>query len=245
VSGLVDFDDISYDEHADLLYDLARQTVEHFKNYLSEEETWKVLRCYQRDVARFIHVQMLEPEHYYEEAAELEVKISKGFTELKPCAYTASANEPPLDFRVSPTDKSNMAKYLFAGFARCLYPLQKFQSDAERTLSVILEREAIKWFKPTKGQFQIFYRNGVEHSEYQPDFVAEAADLIYMLEPKASNQIDDPIVTAKKNAAVKWCQQASEYAASYGGKPWQYVLIPHDVIAENMTLAGLASRYAI
>jgi type III restriction enzyme len=31
VSGLVDFDDISYDEHADLLYDLATQTVQHFK----------------------------------------------------------------------------------------------------------------------------------------------------------------------------------------------------------------------
>lgn len=46
VSGLVDFDDISYDEHADLLYDLATQTVEHFKTYLSEDDARKVLRCY-------------------------------------------------------------------------------------------------------------------------------------------------------------------------------------------------------
>ena len=30
VSGLVDFNDISYDEHADLLYELAAQTVKHF-----------------------------------------------------------------------------------------------------------------------------------------------------------------------------------------------------------------------
>ena len=30
VSGLVDFDDVSYDDHADLLYDLAGQVVEHF-----------------------------------------------------------------------------------------------------------------------------------------------------------------------------------------------------------------------
>jgi type III restriction enzyme len=35
-----------------------------------------------------------------------------------------------------------MAKYLFGGFKRCLYPVQKFQSDAERKLSVTLEREA-------------------------------------------------------------------------------------------------------
>ena len=26
-------------------------------------------------------------------------------------------------------------------------------------------------------------------------------------------------------------------------KPWKYLLIPHDEIAENMTLAGLASRF--
>ena len=36
VSGLVDFDDVSYDDHADLLYDLAAQTVTHFQTYLPE-----------------------------------------------------------------------------------------------------------------------------------------------------------------------------------------------------------------
>ena len=53
--------------------------------------------------------------------------ISKGFTELKASAYTASASEPVMDFRQSPADKSNMSKYLFGGFTRCLYPVQKFQ----------------------------------------------------------------------------------------------------------------------
>ena len=32
---------------------------------------------------------------------------------------------------------------------------------------------------------------------------------------------------------------ATDHAASYEGKPWTYVLIPHDAIAENMTLEGL------
>jgi len=35
VSGLMDFDDISYDEHADLLYNLAGQVVAHLKTYLA------------------------------------------------------------------------------------------------------------------------------------------------------------------------------------------------------------------
>jgi type III restriction enzyme len=121
--------------------------------------------------------------------------------------------------------------------------VQKFDSDAERKLAAILEREAIKWFRPAKGQFQIFYRQGADHLEYQPDFVAETADTIYMLEPKASNQLDDPVVLAKQDAATKWCRNASEHAASYGGKPWRYVLMPHDAVAENMSLAGLAARF--
>ena len=243
VSGLVDFDDISYDAHSDLLYDLAAQVVKHLRTYLSEGEIPKVLRCYQRDIARFVHAQMQE--HYWEEATGYEVKISKGFSELKASAYTASATEPVLDYRLPPADKSNMAKYLFGGFQRCLYPVQKFQSDSERKLAVILEREASKWFKPAKGQFQIYYKSGADHLEYQPDFVAETGTMIYMLEPKARNEMTNDDANAKKDAAVKWCRQASDHSTACGGKPWQYLLIPHDTITENMTIAGLASQFAV
>jgi type III restriction enzyme len=241
VSGLMGFDDISYDEHADLLYDLAGQTVRHFQTYLSEEETRKVLRCYQSDIARFIHAQMQS--QYWEEAVDYEVKVSKGFTELKESAYSYSLAEPPADYRVSPEDKSNMARYLFGGFDRCLYPVQKFESEAERKLAMILELDAIKWFKPAKGQFQIFYRQGADYLEYQPDFVAETIDTIFMLEPKASNQMDDPIVLAKKEAAVKWCANASNHTYSHDGKAWRYVLIPHNEIATNITIDALAARF--
>lgn len=241
VGGLVDFDDISYDDHADLLYELATQTVQHLLTYLSEEDTRKVLRCYQRNIAQFIHAQMQA--HYWEDVVGYEVKISKGFTELKQSAYTYSVEEPPADYRIEPADKSNMAKYLFGGFARCLYPVQKFDSDSERKLAVILERDAEKWFKPAKGQFQIFYRKGADHLEYQPDFVAETADIIYMLEPKMRKEMEDSVVIAKKDAAIKWCEHASNHAATHDGKPWRYVLIPHDEIASNITLSGLADRF--
>jgi type III restriction enzyme len=241
VSGLVDFDDVSYDDHADFLYDLAGQVVRHFKSYLSEDDARKVLRCYQQPIAQFIHVQMQK--HYFEDAVGYEVQVKKGFTELKPSAYTHSAQEPTSDYRVAPEDKSNMAKYLFGGFKKCLYAVQKFDSDSERKLAVILERDAIKWLKPAKGQFQIYYRQGSDHLEYQPDFVAETSDAIYMLEPKMRKELEDPIALAKKEVAINWCVNASNHAASYGGKPWQYVLIPHDAIAENMTLSGLAKQF--
>ena len=241
VSGLVDFDDVSYDSHADLLYELAGQAVKHFRTYLSEEEARKVLRFHQRNIAEFIHAQMQE--HYWEETGGHEVRISKGFTELKPSAYTASATDPIIDFRIPPGDKSNMAKYLFGGFKKCLYPVQKFQSDAERKLALILDREALKWFKPAKGQFQIFYKSGADQPEYQPDFIAETDSDIYMLEPKARNEMTDSEVLAKRDAAIKWCTLASDHAASYSGKPWKYVLIPHDAISENMSIQMLSASF--
>jgi type III restriction enzyme len=65
VSGLVDFDDVSYDAHADLLYDLASQVVAHLRSYLPDEhEVRKVLGAFQKDIARFVHSQMQE--HYWE-----------------------------------------------------------------------------------------------------------------------------------------------------------------------------------
>jgi type III restriction enzyme len=83
----------------------------------------------------------------------------------------------------------------------------------------------------------------VDHREYQPDFVAEAADAIYMLGPKTRKELEDPVVLAKKDVAASWCANASDHALSHRGKPWQYVLIPHHPISENMTLGGLASQF--
>jgi type III restriction enzyme len=243
VGGLVDFDDVSYDDHADLLYDLAAQTVKHFSNYLkNESEVRQVLRVYQKPIAAFVHSQMMD--HFQEETTGYDVEVSRGFTELKASAYTASANDVILDYRTPPADKSRITQYLYTGFDRCLYRVTKFQSDTERKLAVILERNSKRWFRPAKGQFQIFYKVGHDDQEYQPDFVAETDDLIVMLEPKKASELDDPIVLAKRDAGILWCDHATTYAKQHGAKPWKYLLIPHDVVAENMTLDGLLKLYA-
>lgn len=240
VRGLIDFDDISYDDHADLLYELGGQLVSHLRSYLSEDDTRNVLIYHQRQIAAFIHVQMQA--HQHEKPVDYEVKVTKGFTRLKQSAFTARDGEPVCDFRQNVEDKARIEQMLFGGFKRCLIEPVKFQSDTERRLSVILDRETQKWFRPARGQFQIFYKSGVEHPEYVPDFVAEAAACIYMLESKARNELGDAEVLAKKAAAEKWCGLASTYTAANNGKPWKYLLIPHDLVAENMTLAGLAGH---
>lgn len=234
VHALVDFDDIDYFTHADLLYDLAGQMVQHLQNYLTVDEAISVLDRERRLIAREIHAQMMA--HFWEQATEYEVQVSRGFTELKPCNYTATAGQTAHHFRETVAETSRIKQMLFGGFARCLYPLQKFDSDTERRFAIILERDASKWFKPTKGQFQIFYKLGTEQPEYIPDFVAETDSTIFMVETKARGDIDTQEVQAKAAAAVQWCKHASDFTASVGGKPWRYLLVPHDEVNESRRL---------
>ena len=244
VRALMDFDDICYDQHSELLYDLSTQLVNHLRGYLKDNlEVLNVVQYYQRQLADFIHAQMQE--YHWEKAAGYDVVVSKGFTALKPLAFTAPADEAVHNYSYPVADKSKIAQMVFGGFKRCLYPVQKFESDTERVQSVILDRDAVKWFRPSRGQFQLFYKWGTDQREYQPDFVAETQDAIYMLEPKMRKEMEDSEVLAKKDAAVRWCKNASDHNAKHGGKTWKYLLIPHDAIAENMTLKGLAAQFQV
>lgn len=235
VHALVDFDDIDYFTHADLLYDLAGQMVRHLRGYLSEDEARSVLDQDRRLIAREIHAQMMA--HFWEEATSYEVQVSRGFTELKLCNYTATVGQTAHHFRETVVDLGRIKQMLFGGFARCLYPLQKFDSDTERRFAIILERDALKWFKPAKGQFQIYYKLGGEQPEYIPDFVAETDSLILMVETKARADINTQEVQAKAAAAMRWCQHASDHASTVGTKPWRYLLLPHDEIVESKRLS--------
>lgn len=235
VRELVEFDDIDYFSQAELLYELAEQMVAHLKTYLTEEaDVVNVLDGHRQTIGKVIHAQMMA--HFWEKASSYEVKVSRGFTELRPCNYTASASQPVQLIRDTLAEVSKIRQMLFGGFAKCLYPLQKFDSDTERRFAVILERDALKWFKPAKGQFQIFYKLGTEQPEYVPDFVIETDSVILMAETKARDDMQSTEVIAKADAAVQWCKHASDYAASVGGKPWKYLLVPHDEVSESKRL---------
>jgi type III restriction enzyme len=236
VHALVDFEDVDYFAHAELLYDLAGQAVAHFrtKNH-SEDEMHNLLTSYRGHIARNIHAQMMQ--HFWENAAGYEAQVSRGFTSLKPCNYTVTAGQQPHHYRETVAETGKIKQMLFGGFARCLYPLQRFDSDTERRFAIILERDAMKWFKPAKGQFQIYYKLGTEQPEYVPDFVVETDNFILLAETKARTDMDSPEVQAKAASASSWCKHASDYAASVGSKSWKYLLIPHDEINESRMLS--------
>jgi len=192
----------------------------------------QILSTHGVDLGRLIHAQMAE--NFWENASGgYEAKVSRGFTALKSCNYTAAAGEPVRSLRDTISDLGSIKRLLFGGFKRCLYPVQKFDSDTERRFALLLERDALKWFKPAKGQFQIYYRKGSEQPEYVPDFVAELDDMILMAETKARSDMKSPEVRAKAEAAARWCHHANDHAANVGSKPWRYVLVPHDEVTED------------
>jgi len=245
VRGLIDFDDISYDEHAGLLYKLAGQGVAKLRSYLTnEDDVINVLQYHQQTLVNLIHSQMQQ--HFKESASAYEAHVTRGFHTLRAANYTAAADENVRDFRVALPDgqRERIGSMVFGGFRKCLYPIQKFDSDSERRFAVILENDSdvLKWFKPAKGDFQIHFSH---EASYEPDFVVETKTEKFLCEPKRANEMTDEIVLAKADAAVTWCKHATAHAKENGGKPWRYLLIPHDQIQDQMTLAGLAARYEV
>jgi len=232
VHALIDFDDIDYTVHAGLLYDLAGQMVKHLHSYLSDaDEVRNVLDLDRVLIAKNIHAQMAA--HFYESAGGYQVVISRGFTALKEPTYTVAAGQPVRHYRATVLDPSRIKQMVFGGFSKCLYPQQKFDSDTERRFAVILERDAKKWFKPARGQFQMFYKLGAEQPEYVPDFVAETDHFVLMVETKARNEMDAADVVAKATSGAVWCKNASDHALAVGTKPWKYLLIAHDQVTED------------
>ena len=230
VYALIDYDDIDYFTQSSLLYDLANQMVDHFASYLTADEMAKVVEQNYHTLAKNIHGQMQK--HYWEKASNYDVVINRSFVELKQPSFTAAKDVPPQSIRVTPPKGTSIKKLLFTNFTNCLMVFQKFDSDTERRFAIILERDSNKWFKPAKGQFQIYYNFQGAQPEYIPDFVFETEKYYLLAETKAENEMTSEEVIIKAQAGSEWCKNASTVST----KPWHYLLIPHNEVTENKRL---------
>ena len=242
VRELVDYNDISYDDHATMLYRLAGQLVTHLRGYLTEEgEVENVLQYYSRPLGQFVHAQMTQ--HFETHAAGYTAQVTQGFETPRALNYTEAAGQALHDVRQPVANPARIRELSFTGFRKCLYPIQKFDSDTERQFALILEQDpaVLRWFRPVANQIQIFLEGG---SRYQPDFIVETTTGKLLGETKRRDTMVTPEVQAKKRAAETWCQHATAHELAHDGKAWRYLLVPHDDVQSNYTLAGLVSRYA-
>jgi type III restriction enzyme len=242
VRRLIDFDEVDYDAHSEMLYGLAGQVVARLRSYLSKDEDVRnVLVSWGKDIAKAVFVQMQK--HRWRTETKYRVTLHAPFTILKPQAFDGSGIDAIRDFRSPPERLSEIRRFIFTGFKKGCYWRAKFDSDTERQMAVLLERDATVdlWMKPGPNQFKIYDTEG--HA-YQPDFVVETKTEKLILETKRRSDIADVDVQRKANAAKLWCYIATDYHAKlHGEKPWRYVLIPDGAVQVNATLAGLVAAH--
>ena len=228
VSALLDYDEIDYDENAELIYHLANQALQAItKNAENEDDIPKIVNNFKKAIAKTIFDQMQA--HF--------VMTSLGYTKPKVLPFSGIVEQHATlvdgygrqDYRAVVPPKF-VPKIVFTGFTKSYYVECKFDSKTEQDFSNVLEDdpEVLKWLRPASNQFNIYWSNGSK--KYEPDFVVETADAIYMVETKAKKNMQDADVLGKKKAAEEYCKNASEFTKTVGGKPWKYVLLAHDTV---------------
>ena len=239
VADVAAFNDIDYDANQELIGGLCDSCIRHLAGKLPADEMLNCMRNNRRSLAESVRRQILD--HAVYDSSEDRVVVSSGPLQLKANTLTMGADENPRPFDVPLADgeKSQIRNMVFNGFAKCLFSLQKFDSDPEREFAVMLEREADvqKWFKPTLSNLRLWYGP----NEYTPDFVVETTAEKLLCEVKATEKVDDAIVQAKNNAALKWCHYANECAPE--SKPWRYLLVPDNAINGSLTLEQAIESY--
>lgn len=133
-------------------------------------------------------------------------------------------------------DEDCNSSEVITGYQKTIFTENVFDSRQEKWFADILDAddEVQQWVRLTRGQLEIFYGGG----DYNPDFVVETADCIYLIEIKRSDEVNDEQVLAKARRGVQWCQAASQV----GPKAWQYRLIAHDDVHQGDSFAAVISR---
>lgn len=228
VSALLDYDEIDYDENAELIYHLTEQALDAIKWQSKEEaDISKIVYQFKKGIAKIIYDQMMD--HF--------IVRSLGYTKPKVLPFTGIAKQHltevlgygRMDFRDSIQPKF-VTKFIYTGFLKSYYTECKFDSKTELDFANVLEADpkVTRWLRPASSQFNIYWSNGSRR--YDPDFVVETDKVIYMVETKAAKDVTADDVQAKKRAAETYCENASEYTKANGGKPWKYVLLAHDKV---------------
>ncbi|TEB17512.1 Type III restriction enzyme, res subunit [Pelotomaculum sp. FP] len=234
VRHIIVHDNVDYSSCADLIYSLIADAKRHFLSYLNPEETEKVMRDRQRSLAEIIYAQMNE--HFYKEETSYRASGMRPFTRIETGFGGKFKSDDLYDLRAN-LSPSEVKTKIFKGFKKACHTLYKFDSNTERIFAIVLENDGavLKWMRPSAKQFNIYYGPG-GISRYEPDFVVETSDVIYMVETKASDDVQKALqdksgdVWEKAIAGQEYCRAVTEWNAKNGGKPWKYALISHDEV---------------
>jgi type III restriction enzyme len=243
IAELIDYPEIDYDDNADLLYHLATQAYNAIKENIDKEENiLQAIFQFKSAIADKIYMQMKA--NFSLSTPEYVAPRVYPFTKIEQWNFSALVNAGYKDYREIVTPTIMVPKYVFRGFEKACHFEYKFDSKTEQDLAFVLENDnkVLKWLRPANNQFRIYWDNNSKR--YEPDFIIETEDTIYMVEPKSSANINDADVLAKKEAAIKYCKYATEFTSQNGGKGWKYLLVPHTEISRTINFDLLIAKFS-
>lgn len=243
IAELIDYPEIDYDENADLLYHLANQAYDYIlENSVEKDKIHQTIFQFKSAIADKIYNQMKV--HFILSTPDYVAPRVYAFTKIEQWNFSALINAGYKDYREVVVPTISVPKYVFRGFEKACHFEYKFDSKTEQDLAFVIENDAkvIKWLRPASNQFRMYWDNNSKR--YEPDFIIETEDTIYMVEPKSSANMLDADVLAKKKAALKYCKYATEFTSQNSGKPWKYLLVPHNEISRTINFDLLIAKFS-
>ena len=243
VNELINFPEIDYDEQAEFLFKLASDAVAKFRTYLADDKVMNVVQFHKKEIGRYIYSQMME--HFYCDTPAFEEPVVKPFSRIEEHNLAKYTKDSIHHYTETIVPTNTISGKVFSGFKKSCHKFYKFDSKTEKDFAIILEQDSavMKWLRPAQKQFKIYWKHNSR--QYHPDFVAETRDTIYMIETKKEGDIETADVQEKTKAALLYCKNATDFTTRNGGKPWKYVLIPHNAVMTNMSFETMVKKFAL
>lgn len=227
--------EIDYERCSNLLFKLISQVCDYYENQHGTNGMQNIVMMYKRDVGNKIYKQMLQ--HFYCENGFLQEEVigTRDYNLQQTYTFKERVN-------LYSTYTENIKSVLFEGIKKGVFSTAKFDSEPELILARVLESdsEVQNWLRPAPQEFNITYNHG---HNYEPDFVVETEDMIYLVEVKGEDKLNDPDVIAKKNRGIQYCAAATRWSRANHYKCWQYLFIPSKKVMPNSTFLQLAKQF--
>lgn len=236
-------DNIDYSKASEVIYDIIDQLKAHLYSYLkTDEKVDRVLRERRKNLAENLYAQINQ--NFYKEGTAYTVSEMRPFSKIE-IGFGDKFESDKIYQYTENVAPSEIKKKIFTGFKKACHAMYKFDSSTEKTFATVLENdnEVLRWLCPSVKQFNLYYEKS-SSARYQPDFIVETEDKIYMIETKDSRMLNDKTVLAKAKTGTEYCKSASEYNLQSGGKAWEYKLISHDEVRLNSSFKGIVTTNA-
>lgn len=254
-AGVIDFDgyepkrvilgelrkkpEIDYNKCKEMLFKLITQVIGHYECVFGTNGMQNIVMMNKRDIAEKIYTQMMQ--HFYCENGLLQEEVigTRNYN-LRP-NFTFKSSVPLYGGGFT----GDIRTVLFTDIKKGVFSEVKLDSEeGELSFARIVERDedVLNWLRPSPKEFNITYNHG---KNYEPDFVVETDDTIYLVEVKAEKDLNNPDVIAKKKRGILYCETVTHWSEANGYKPWRYLFIPANQIFPNSTFKMIVKKFTV